>query len=295
MMDPKKANLFVVGAMKAGTTTFMELLSNHPDIYIPPIKEPHYLINSLPEFLFEPSRFFSEDRYFEKDFPKNQHMAKLTSLSHYKKLFSLGSKERYYVDGSTVYLAALESPNLIYEYNPEARIIVLFRNPLERMYSHYRMAKGLSRENRSFEMVAKIEITQYSEGTLPWYSYMGLSLYNEQLQRYRELFENVLTLNFKSLTESPELLLEQVSSFLEIQGFTENDLLNSNETRQLKYGKLFYFLKRIGLKDYFSRFFGKRLKQKIFNAVSTSKKDKMQLSGETLEQLNAIFEKESRL
>lgn len=295
MREPKKANLFVVGAMKGGTTSFMELLSKHSDVYIPPIKEPNYFVDSLPKFLFKPSRFFSEDSYFEKDFPKNQHIAKLTSSSHYVKLFSLGGKEKYYVDGSTVYLAALESSRLIYEYNPEARIIVLLRNPLERMYSHYQMMKGLSRENRSFEIVTKTEVAQYSEGVLPWYSYLGMSLYEEQLKRYTELFKNVLLLNFETLAESSELLLEQVSNFLEIHAFTETNLLHSNKTRQLKYGRLFYFLKRVGLKDYFSRFLGKEFKQKLFRAVSTAEKDKMHLSECTLEELNAIFEKESRL
>ncbi|MBZ0326149.1 MAG: sulfotransferase, partial [Altibacter sp.] len=47
-METKKANLFIVGAMRAGTTSFVELLSKHPQIYVSPIKEPNYFVDRLP-------------------------------------------------------------------------------------------------------------------------------------------------------------------------------------------------------------------------------------------------------
>ena len=69
MSKKNKANLFIVGAMKAGTTSFNELLTNHPEIYFSPIKEPNYFINDQPKSIYEPSRFFNIDSYFKNQFP----------------------------------------------------------------------------------------------------------------------------------------------------------------------------------------------------------------------------------
>ena len=65
-----KANLFLVGAMKAGTPRLCEIMQQHRAIYVSPIKEPHFFVDTLPEILYEPSPFFSLERYFRKEFPK---------------------------------------------------------------------------------------------------------------------------------------------------------------------------------------------------------------------------------
>ena len=78
-----KCNLFIIGAMKAGTTTFVDLLNNHPEIYMSPVKEPHYFINSLPKQLYDPSRFFNLDNYLEKKFPEPLHITKVETEKQY--------------------------------------------------------------------------------------------------------------------------------------------------------------------------------------------------------------------
>lgn len=162
-MENRKANLFIVGAMKAGTTSFMELLSNHSQVYASPLKEPHYFIKSLPDNLYEPSLFFSLEGYFSENFPEPLHIAKVETAGQYQQLFSLAEEQKYRVEGSTTYLNAEESAGLIHAYNPDAKIIILLRDPLERAFSHYKMNLGKGREKRSFETVLLLEVDLYNQ------------------------------------------------------------------------------------------------------------------------------------
>ena len=144
----KQANLFLVGAMKAGTTLLMDLLSQHPEIYVSPIKEPNFFVEEVPEELYDPSRFFSLEKYFKKDFPNPLHIANVNTLQDYRKLFSISTHEKYRLEGSTMYLHAPNTPQRICQYNNDATIIIIKRDPLDRAYSHYNMLTGLSRELR---------------------------------------------------------------------------------------------------------------------------------------------------
>lgn len=292
-MESRKVNLFVVGAMKAGTTSFMELLSRHQDIYVSPIKEPHYFIKSLPKSLYEPSRFFSIDDYFDTDFPKPIHITKIEKEIHYQKLFSLSKHEKYLVDGSTAYLSALESASLIYNYNPNAKIIILRRPPLQRAYSHYKMDLGLGRVKNSFDELLQYEIKSYKEGSISWSGYLGMSFYKKSFNRYNNLFKNVIIIDFNDLINNRLLVLEKVSNFLEIETFGILDFQLKNVTKTLRFQKLFYYLKKLGVKDYFSQLFSHTFKKRIFKIASKSEKESLELSNTTLKEVEKIFKEES--
>lgn len=295
MKESRKANLFIVGAMKAGTTFFTEILSQHPQVYLSPIKEPHYFINSLPENLYEPSRFFSVENYFAKDYPGPLHIAKVEKLDHYQKLFSMASEAHLYrAEASTAYLHAPESAGLIHEYNPNAKIIILLREPLKRAFSHYNMDKGLGRVKKEFDTLITEEIVKYNNASLPWNSYLGMSFYMNPIQKYRSLFDNVLVVNFEDLTKDKKKTLKLVSDFLNISEFTIKDVERTNETKQLRFQKVFYVLKQLGLKDYFSRIFSQTFRQRLFRLVSSNTKSELNISAKTQDSLSTIFNKESR-
>ena len=293
-MEGKKANLFIVGAMKAGTTYFTEIISQHPQVYMSPIKEPHYFINSLPKNLYEPSRFFNIDSYFENEFPNSLHIAKVKTIEQYSKLFCLAKEEyKYFAEASTAYLHAPESAGLIHEYNPKAKIIILLRDPLKRAFSHYNMDKGLGREKRDFEIILKDEIDKYNSNALPWNSYLGMSFYDNPIKKYRSLFESVLVVNFEELTRNKKETLKSISDFLTINEFSDLEVERKNETKQLRFQKVFYILKKLGLKDYFSKVFSKNFRQFLFRAVSKNTKSEINISQQTQSDLNTIFNKES--
>ncbi len=286
---PKSVNLFIVGAMKAGTTSFVEILAKHPDIYVPPIKEPHFFIHELPKTIYTPSRFFSLNKYFENDFPKPLHITKIYDKKHYKKLYTLGLNKRFYVDASTCYLSAPESASLIKNYNPTAKIIIILRNPLDRAFSHFTMNTGLGRENRSFNKAIEEELLAFKNNQLSWSSYIGMSLYKEAINRYNTGFKDVLILRFEELYSKKAETLEKVSTFLKIEAFNVQNTIHKNKGRQLRFQKLFYYLKKMGLKDYFSKLVPQNTRQKLFKIASTQKQKTPKLTTEIKQQLKTVF------
>ncbi len=289
----RKANLFIVGAMKAGTTSFIDVISQHPQIYVSPIKEPNYFISELPEDLYDPSRFFSIEKYFQNDFPNPLHIAHVKNAEDYDRLFTLQKGEKYISEGSTMYLHAPQTARRIHDYNPNAKIIIITRDPLDRSYSHYRMLVGLNKETKSFQDVLSKEITQYNNGDLAWYSYLGMSFYGKAIIQYKELFQEVCIISFEDLVHYKEETLQEIVSFLKIDDFKALQSKDINPTRSLRFKWLFFLLKKIGLKDYFSAIFGRTFKQKVFQWVSKSESGPMNLSEATRKKLEEIFKKES--
>jgi hypothetical protein len=288
----KKANLFVVGAMKAGTTSFVEMLSESEEIYIPPIKEPHYFVNELPQSIYNPSRFFDVNTYFEKEFPKPIHIAKLKNRAHYDKLYSLAeSNHKYLVDASTCYLNSPESAKQIFDYNCEAKIIILIRDPLKRAISHYQMDVGLGRTLISFEDEIKDNIEDYKNDRLSNWSYLNMSFYNQQIKNFEKFFgEQVLILQFENLIKNDQQEFNNLNQFLELS----NELTKlpvKNETRKLYFPGVNNLLIKIGFKDVFSKLIPNEIKQRVFKFITTQQKNNTPISEETLAILKRLFQK----
>jgi len=276
-MEAKKANLFIVGAMKAGTTSFAHVLSQHPEIFISPIKEPHFFVNPLPKQFMETSRFFSLNDYFKNKYPAPLHRAQIMDAVQYQHLFLNASTEKYLAEASTSYLHAPEAAKRIFNYNAEAKIIVLTRDPLQRAFSHYNMDLGLGRVRKSFADVMARDLNQYKKGILPWYSYLNMSCYQKPMQIYRKIFRDVLVISLEGLMENTAAELEKVVQFLAISRFTDFSFPHLNEGRSFKSQKVFYLMKKLGFKDWFSRYIGTEAKKRILKRVSSETKAPMDL------------------
>lgn len=292
-MEDEKVNLFVVGAMKAGTTSFVDLLSHHPRLYVSPVKEPHFFVDTLPKELYEPSRFFHLDRYLNESFPEPLHITKIENEAQYKKIYSRADNCEYKIDASTAYLHAEESTALIHRYQPEAKIIIILRDPLKRAYSHYKMNLGKGRIKHSFEKIILKDIERYHQGTLAWYSYLGMSLYQKAIERYKKMFNHVLVIRFEDLISNQAKVLADVALFLNIEAFYEEELSAKNTAKELRFQKLFYILKKLGLNDYFSKYVNRNFRQRLFRWVSKDPSKKIPLSHKTSQELEAIFTKEN--
>lgn len=295
-MSGAKANLFVVGAMKAGTTSFMELLSQHPQIYVSPIKEPNYFVDEMPRRLYNPSRFFDLKTYFDKQFPNPMHIANLDQEEDYAKLFSLAKDELYLAEGSTAYLHAAETPARIAAYNPKARIVILTRDPLKRAYSHYKLDRSKGRTPKGFQALLQAEIKDYEAGKLDPFGYLGMSFYDRAIARYRALFDQVFVMPMESLAADQSQAMSDLAAWLEITPFEKRqEEVKRNAGKTLRFQKLFYILNRLGLKDFFSKWVGTQTRQRLFHALSKKKESGIQLSESLQTQLTEIFQKESAL
>lgn len=99
----KKVNLFIIGAPKCGTTSLYSYLAQHEKISGGKAKEPHYFNSDFPNF-----------RWFH-------------SLSEYENNYLLNNSSDYYIDSSVMYLYSNNAIENIYNYNPNAKIIIMVR------------------------------------------------------------------------------------------------------------------------------------------------------------------------
>lgn len=199
----RKVNLFIVGAARSGTTSLWKYLNLHHHIFMPEDdlgKEPTYFSNS----------------------------GKKRKLSEYHALFEKAAENhRWIVDASVAYLTDSESAKKIYQYNPNARIIILLRNPADRAYSLYKWMVGDGYEYiPSFEEALEQEEMRSFQKKSNWfrpnyywgYLYYASGLYHDQVKRYIDLFHtNVLTVKFEDLIGDPVINLKKIFSFLELE------------------------------------------------------------------------------
>jgi len=103
----KRPNFFIIGAPKCGTTSMATWLSDHPRIFMSPSKEPHY---------------FSTDRKW----------IRIPSLGLYERQFRRASEQHIAVGEASVWYlySRVAVPNIL-QYSPDAKFVVMLRNPVE--------------------------------------------------------------------------------------------------------------------------------------------------------------------
>ncbi len=122
-----KPSLFIVGAPKCGTTAMASYLGNHPRVLMSVPKEPFF---------------------WSVDIPRNVHELGPTTLTAYEKMFSRSRKPTATLgaEASTRYLRSRRAVDLIMEYNPEANIVAMIRNPVEIAYSFHMEQRAVFQE-----------------------------------------------------------------------------------------------------------------------------------------------------
>lgn len=175
-------NLFVVGAMRAGTTALHEVLGAHPEIFMTGFKEPAYFAD--PDQLATDSRVVSSAGY-------------AGNRIRYLELFAGAGDATYRGESSTHYTKAPRITGVadrIAGMAPDARILYLMRDPIERTLSHYRQAVRMKYERRRLSDAVREEAI-----------YCAVSDYARQIEPYFAAFgeDNVRTIVFEELRDHP--------------------------------------------------------------------------------------------
>ncbi len=190
--------LFLVGAAKAGTTSLHRYLSQHPDVFMSDLKEPHFFscVPSDPRGLVRMVR--SEPEYLA--------------------MFEAAGGSRVRGESSTSYLWDAAAAGRIHESVPDARIVILLRDPIDRAYSHYLMDVREGLESGSFEEVVRRDWESPRKGWGVSHLYVELGLYAESVERFRTTFgaERTLVLMFEDLVADPRSVLAHVAAFLDL-------------------------------------------------------------------------------
>ena len=199
-------NLFIVGAAKAGTTSLAYYLQQHPDVYVSPFKEPHHFSQIAPS---------PELRAF---FPS------VADEADYLKLFKDARQEKVLCEASTSYLWTEGTPERIFGRVPDAKIIILLREPVGRAYSHYLNDVREGTEKRPFLQAITEDYARQSKGWGVSHLYVDLGLYCQQVEKYLSTFspDNVYVEFFETFVGNPVPVLESVFGFLDVDpGFAQ--------------------------------------------------------------------------
>jgi len=199
-------SFFVVGAQKAGTTSLHHWLSQQHEISLPKNKETH---------------FFSSNKEYAK------------GIKWYLKQFSADGG----ICGEVApdYLFSEKTPERIHEFVPGAKLIFIFREPIQRAYSHYLMAVRNGYETHSFYDALLLESERMQEGeeSSSRYSYLSRGIYSKQINRFKKYFsgDNCMFIKFDDLVSqegSNTDLLRDVATFIGLDTSTVGVMEKNN-------------------------------------------------------------------
>jgi len=190
-----KVRIFIVGAPKAGTTSLHYYLNEHPEILMSSVKEPDFF---LEKEIDDIGLYYGTTRIETSD--------------KYHNLFSDKKDEEIFGESSVSYLYYPEVPKRIKEYNTEAKIIIMLRNPVDRAFSHYLMDFKLGLLSDKFE-----DVFNKKEG-LKFQQYFLLGNYYEQVKRYLDEFtkENVHIIWYSDFKKDAEQEVKKAFEFIDV-------------------------------------------------------------------------------
>jgi len=239
-------NFFIVGAMKSGTTSLYQYLSSHPDVYLSPIKEPHYFCEEeeMRAFACDYDELvgFNMQNQMDSVWDGAMHQAYIRDWSQYLALFARANGQQAIGEASPGYLYAPSSPELISKRLPKAKIIIILREPIARAYSHYRMDKEIGRTQVGFWKALTVNGNRYIE----------MGRYEEQVKRYLANFpaDQIKLLWFDDLKSNRDKLLTELADFLGIDpgGFSV-EYIQHNQGRVPRSVALNFWIHNLGLKQ----------------------------------------------
>ena len=194
-------HFLVIGTQKGGTTTLHHLLSRHPGIFLPEVKEVHYF-----------SQHFHQSRQWYAD--------------HYQ----LAKPGQVRGDITPFYMFHKAVPERIRSVLPNARLIVLLRDPVERVLSQYFHARRHgyeqldlipaleAEEQRLFGSDAVVSSADGIHYSYQKHSYVSRSRYELQLKRYRECFpkHQLLVLRSEDLFAHTDACWDRLLRFISV-------------------------------------------------------------------------------
>jgi hypothetical protein len=226
-----RPNYFIVGAPKCGTTAMYEYLNAHPDVFMCPIKEPH---------------FFGSDLVGER-------FKRAGGLAGYLALFAGAGDARRIGEASIFYLFSQRAAQEIHDFDPDARIIALLRSPVDMLYAWYYELRFQAEEPLpTFEDALAAESERKQGRQIPSrllnmpesLHYRDLACFTEQVRRYFDVFgrDAVRVIIFDDLKADTPGAYRQTLEFLDLDPSVEVALNAVNVSKTLRFPALRRFL-----------------------------------------------------
>jgi hypothetical protein len=213
-------NFFIIGADKAGTTGLYETLKQHPNIYMSPVKEPHF-------FAFQ-----NEPPISPGPGGGYYHLVTVWRPQEYAMLFSGITNQRAIGEASAGYMRSQLAARRIKQNLPHARLIAILRHPTERAYSNYNFARGWGEPEPTFEQALAREQERIRDGWFSGIYYKLNGFYYDQLAVYYDLFphQQLKVYLYEDWKNTPQTMLCDLFRFLEVDDNFIPEIRQSNVT-----------------------------------------------------------------
>ena len=203
----------IIGAPKSGTTTLSDFLRFSPDVYIPPRKEIHFF-----------TRFYDRGERW------------------YREQFADGSGAVAVGEASPEYLFRIHAHERMASVVPDAKLVAIFRNPVERAYSQYWYLRSQGVNAPSFEDLARAEM----KGEVGRPALLSVGYYAAQIEHLTQYYdrENLLVLLLDDLQTDPEGVLRTLSGFVGVEPPPISQARASNKAMEFRSLRLFRLMRR---------------------------------------------------
>jgi len=207
-------NFLIIGAAKGGTTTLHYVIDQHPEIYMSPMKEPSFFWAYGSQVrLVGPGAEVLKHRYVD-------------DFNQYQKLFAGVTTEKAIGESSVRYLAHPSAPASIHKFIPQAKLVLVLRQPADRAFSafmHY-LRDGMEPCSDFSEALAQDRQGLRDQWTFGRYLKEGA--YCTAIKRYLEYFhrDQMHISLFEDLKDNPQDLLRTLFEFLDVDDTYKADM-----------------------------------------------------------------------
>ncbi|MEM9022271.1 MAG: sulfotransferase [Bacteroidota bacterium] len=254
--SPITPNFFLAGVVKGGTTSLGHYLNNHPEVYLSPIKETTFLSQRDMDF----ARFRKDyrmdvqldvSRYVRGPMTERIHIAHVEAWEDYLRLFAPAKGFRAIGEASVSYAICPSAAPAIHARLPQARIVLMLRDPVSRCFSQYLMNR---KEGKTLETDFLREVRNDQEqahhGWGVSHQYLELGMYADQVARFQQLFpkEQLCLLDYHDFRKDPADTLRQIFAFLGVDTAVAVDTSERlNEAQMPRFARLQYALTQAGV------------------------------------------------
>lgn len=208
-MTKKRPNFFIVGAAKCGTTSLYYHLMKHPEVFFcEVIKEPYYFS----------TKYAQIPHHGKEDEINDKKRTRLKTFDHYLELFKNATDEKIIGEASTDYLYFYQVADDIKAMNPDAKIVISLRNPIDRAFSAYYHQVSKDRETLSFENALKAEEGRIKDNYSFIWRYKDVGLYSKRVKHFLDVFgpENVKIILFDDIKNDITAVVHDILEFLKL-------------------------------------------------------------------------------
>lgn len=233
-------NFLIIGAAKSGTTSLANYLKQHPQVFIPPgNKEPNFFIVEglkLPPFAgpAEPKILYEKIYRYS-----------VTDLDSYRSLFRGVTQEKAIGEASVPYLYFPQAAKRIKKHIPDVKMIVVLRNPVDRLYSHYLMVreKYLLEPLRLAQALAQEEERIHNNWGWDWH-YVSMGMYYKQLKLYLDIFgsEPIKVFLYEDFCLDPVGVVQEMCQHIDVD---DTFIPNLSERNKVSYASKSLRLNRL--------------------------------------------------